>query len=107
MREAREERRLASEEIRTLQHRKADAKVRLQAERLRYVGCGVVLQRKKRTLLVLNASPAWCSMHRRPLKAHSVVMNTLALAERLYCSNLEHGLELGVLRLERLLDRER
>eukprot|EP00752_Nemacystus_decipiens_P002768 g2586.t1 len=56
LREAREERRLASEEIRTLQHRKADAKVRLQAERL---------------------------------------------------SNLEHGLELGVLRLERLLDRER
>ncbi|CAN0135362.1 unnamed protein product, partial [Scytosiphon promiscuus] len=49
-------RRLASEEIRTLQHRKADANVRLQAERL---------------------------------------------------SNLEHGLELGVLRLERLLDRER
>lgn len=37
LREAREERRLASEEIRTLQHRKADAKVRLQAERLRYV----------------------------------------------------------------------
>ncbi|CAN0075860.1 unnamed protein product, partial [Ectocarpus fasciculatus] len=56
VREAREEQRLASEEIRTLQNRKADAKVRLQAERL---------------------------------------------------SNLEHGLELGVLRLERLLDRER
>lgn len=34
LREAREERRLASEEIRTLQHRKADARVRLQAERL-------------------------------------------------------------------------
>ncbi|CAM9982234.1 unnamed protein product [Ectocarpus sp. 6 AP-2014] len=56
VREAREEQRLASEEIRTLQNRKSDAKVRLQAERL---------------------------------------------------SNLEHGLELGVLRLERLLDRER
>ena len=37
LREAREEGRLASEEIRTLQHRKADARVRLQAERLRYV----------------------------------------------------------------------
>ncbi|CAM9147188.1 unnamed protein product [Ectocarpus sp. 8 AP-2014] len=56
VREAREEQRLASEEIQTLQNRKSDAKVRLQAERL---------------------------------------------------SNLEHGLELGVLRLERLLDRER
>ncbi|CAM9547688.1 unnamed protein product, partial [Hapterophycus canaliculatus] len=56
VREAREKQALASEEIRTLQYKKADANVRLQAERL---------------------------------------------------SNLEHGLELGVLRLERLLDRER
>eukprot|EP00904_Undaria_pinnatifida_P002539 jgi/Undpi1/12286/HiC_scaffold_5.g01962.m1 len=56
LRRAREERRAASEEIRVLQQRKADAAVRLQGERL---------------------------------------------------SNLEQGLELGVLRLERLLDRER